>query len=96
MQNFEVTDISLNPDLMGLSIGAKNVETNEKYVVTVNASMIGFARDAFGAVLGNIGLNSFLQATGASQPVPVPVDDIQGEGDLKEEDSKPDPEDAAE
>ena len=96
MQKFEVTDISINPDLMGLSIGAKNVETNEKYVVTMNASMIGFARDAFGAVLGNIGLNSFLQATGASQTVPVPVGDIQGEGDLKEEDSKPDPEDAAE
>ena len=96
MQNFEVTDISLNPDLMGLSIGAKNVETNEKYVVTVNASMIGFARDAFGAVLGNIGLNSFLQATGAASSGPAPVDEAQGEGALKEEDSKPDPEDAAE
>ena len=95
MQNFEVTDISLNPDLMGLSIGAKNVETNEKYVVTVNASMIGFARDAFGAVLGNIGLNSFLQATAAPSG-PVPVGEAQGEGALKEEESNPEPEDAAE
>ena len=95
MQNFEVTDISLNPDLMGLSIGAKNVETNEKYVVTVNASMIGFARDAFGAVLGNIGLNSFLQATGAAPSGPAPVE-VQGEGALKEEESNPEPEDAAE
>ena len=96
MQNFEVTDISINPDLMGLSIGAKNVETNEKYVVTVNASMIGFARDAFGAVLGNIGLNSFLQATGAAQSGPAPVDEAQGEGALKEEESNPEPEDATE
>ena len=96
MQNFEVTDISINPDLMGLSIGAKNVETNEKYVVTVNASMIGFARDAFGAVLGNIGLNSFLQATGAAPLGPAPVDDVQDEGALKDEESNPEPEDAAE
>ena len=96
MQNFEVTDISLNPDLMGLSIGAKNVETNEKYVVKVNASMIGFARDAFGAVLGNIGLNSFLQATGAAPSGPAPVDEAQGEGSLMEEESNHEPEDAAE
>ena len=95
MQNFEVTDISLNPDLMGLSIGAKNVETNEKYMVTVNASMIGFARDAFGAVLGNIGLNSFLQATGAAPSGPTPVDETQDDG-AKEEKSNPEPEDAAE
>ena len=96
MQNFEVTDISINPDLMGLSIGAKNVETNEKYVVTMNASMIGFARDAFGAVLGNIGLNSFLQATGAAPSAPAPVDEAQGEGALMEEESNHEPEDAAE
>ena len=96
MQNFEVTDISLNPDLMGLSIGAKNVETNEKYMVTVNASMIGFARDAFGAVLGNIGLNSFLQATGAAPSVPAQGDETQDDGALKEENSKPDTEDATE
>ena len=81
---------------MGLSIGAKNVETNEKYVVTVNASMIGFARDAFGAVLGNIGLNSFLQATEAAPSGPAPVDEAQGEGALKEEKSNPEPEDTAE
>ena len=90
MQNFEVTDISLNPDLMGLSIGAKNVETNEKYVVTVNASMIGFARDAFGAILGNIGLNSFLQATQGT-----PAVDDQGDV-IKKDDTHPEPEDAAE
>ena len=95
MQNFEVTDISLNPDLMGLSIGAKNVETNEKYVVTVNASMIGFARDAFGAVLGNIGLNSFLQATGAAPSVPAQGDETQDDG-AKEEKSNHEAEDAAE
>ena len=95
MQNFEVTDISLNPDLNGLSIGAKNTETNEKFTVVVNASMIGFARDAFGAILGNIGLNSFLQATqgteAAQQPVPESTDEAAPENG-----KQPDPEDAAE
>ena len=94
MKNFEVTDISINPDLMGLSIGAKNTETNEKFTVVVNASMIGFARDAFGAILGNIGLNSFLQATQgteAQQPAPESTDEAAPEN-VKQ----PDPEDAAE
>ena len=96
MQKFEVTDITLNPDLMGLSIGAKNVETNEKFVVDINASMIGFARDAFGAVLGNIGLNSFMQAT-QTQAAPAPVEaPAEDEGDLKEDGEHSEPYDAAE
>ena len=91
MQSFEITDITLNPDLMGLSIGAKNTETNEKFVVAVNASMIGFARDAFGAVLGNIGLNSFMQATQGTEQAPV-----QQESQEAPAEENPEPEDAAE
>lgn len=93
MQKLEVTEISISPELMGLTIGAKNMETDEEYAISMDASMIGFARDAFGAILGNIGLNSIVQATQgtAQQSASIETDEED-----QNKDDVPEPKDAAE
>ena len=78
---------------MGLTIGAKNMKTDEAYTISMDASMIGFARDAFGAILGNIGLNSIVQAThGTAQQSASAETDEEDQN----KDDAPEPEDVAE